>query len=737
VLLSSTLTMTMYATPFTEYAILPADITVEVLDNDGFGLIYNRGGFPIYNSFNPEPGFHLPNAGDWSLVRDMQGDVFQFPTESNEPQDVTFTLPAPPAFSGPSDLIYMPIKQIAALLRNGDVDCVTIVQTFIDRLTEFDPYLAIVTNPLYDRALVTAASHQVLLDSGTDLGPLMCIPFGVKDHHQIYDDEPTTLGHILYRRNVHTTKSSLMQKLLDAGSIPIAKMVLGTYASGSGWSHGMCMSPYLNGNGGGSSCGSASGAALGALPFAISEETSGSIASPSFANLMSGHISSYGTFSRTGAALLCSETDHLGFHSRYLSDYGLIFNYARTGVDPLDGDTVAIPYVNPDDVDVTSLRVMLIDGAAGWVYNNETDSYNWEGDIPQSRDKSGWQWDIRSQRIKDSLTAAGVPFDTFTLDEAGALWSFDEDTPYWNCANPDIRAMMGGGPWAKSQDFYFGLINSKRHPDFVRNLSAKDYRYMQYCMVQMGKAFLNDNVWATYDVIIDTHTSSGGGYPNPGGSFEQWARTAKTFVVDYMEALPCLHQSGAAVEAGVTVLTAKPFEDYKNFAIGQIIQDPANLLFPNDEAIKATFANRTRCALEFFDKFNDIETSCPPLNSDGAPPYPNPGGPDSACDAGNTNEHLPDVWREEPYLAPYLMDDEMPDQAIWRYETYGPVACTMICPFIQSFCDYKGIVCDEARLEVENELIASSSTVDGGRRLTPRRGTSNEWDNRDQGWDES
>mmetsp|Transcript_17725 Transcript_17725/g.33617 ORF Transcript_17725/g.33617 Transcript_17725/m.33617 type:complete len:293 (-) Transcript_17725:1395-2273(-) len=292
----------------------------------------------------------------------MQGPVFQFPTESNEPQDVVVTLPPPPAFAGPSDLIYMPIKQIATLLRNGDVDCVTIVQTFIDRLAEFDPYLAIVTNPLYDRALATAASHQTLLDSDIDLGVLMCIPFGVKDHHQIYDDEPTTLGHILYRRNVQNIKSTLIQKLLDAEAIPIAKMVLGTFALGSGWSHGMCMSPYLNGNGGGSSCGSGSGAALGALPFAISEETSGSIASPSYANLISGHISSYGTFSRAGAALLCSETDHLGFHSRYLSDFGVIFNYARTGLDPLDGDSVAIPNIDPDQVDLTTLRVMMIDG---------------------------------------------------------------------------------------------------------------------------------------------------------------------------------------------------------------------------------------------------------------------------------------------------------------------------------------------------------------------------------------
>lgn len=146
-------------------------------------------------------------------------------------------------------------------------------------------------------------------------------------------------------------------------------------------------------------------------------------------------------------------------------------------------------------------------------------------------------------------------------------------------------------------------------------------------MVEIGKMFLNDAVWATYDVIIDTHTSAGGGYQNPGGSFEQWVRTAKTFVVDYMETLPCLHSSGAATEAAMTMLTAKPFEDYKNFAIGALIQDPASLILPNDEAIKATFADRTRCALEFFEGFSNLTESCPALNGDGAPPYPRPGNP--------------------------------------------------------------------------------------------------------------
>lgn len=732
-------------------ASVPADQTTRLLDNRGAAEVFDVAGFPIIQSVSPEAAFHLPNAGDDSLVRDMQGAVFQFPTSSNQPSDVVFPLPAPPAYSVPSDLYFKPITQIAALLRSGAVDCVTITQAFIDRLTEFDPYLGIVASENYVRALETAAAHDALLAAGTDLGPLMCIPFGVKDHHQIYDDDITTYGHILYSNHTQTVKSTLMQTLLGAGAIPIAKMLLGSFASGSGHGWGVCMSPYLNGNGGGSSCGPGSGAALGALPFAVSEETSGSIASPTYANLISGHIGSYGSISRAGAGLLCSETDHLGFHSRYLSDFGLIFNYMRTGADPLDGDALDIEMINPADVDVSQLRVLMIDGAGRWVYDEENDEWNWNDVIPNSRRKAAWNWVIRSQRIKDKLTAANVTFDTFTLDEAGALWSFDETTEYFDCAAPDVLSMskyttsfelsqsslsnsqfpffphyrtaVAGGPWAKTQDFVYAFENSKFSQP--TNIPKKDYRYMQYCMVQMGRRFLNDDVWATYDVIIDTHTSAGGGYPIPGNSFEQWVRTAKTFVIDYMEAMPCLHVSGAAIEGAPTTLTAKPFEDYKNFAIGALIQDPDNLLLPNDDAIKSVFEGRTRCINEFFDGMNDPLESCPALNTAGGPPSPFANGNDGNCVVGGSRQHLPDDFGLEPYVPPYLMDERAPDRALWRWDEYGPVACTTICPFLQSFCDLKGIVCDDDRLAEEAEIMAGLANGRGlkesrSRRLKPK-----------------
>jgi hypothetical protein len=460
--------------------------TVARLSNSGVAGRYDAAGALIATKYNPEPGYYLSNAGDDSLLRDMQGDVFTFPEMSNEPDDVMFTLPEPPpAYKTPSDLYYKTIMELAALIKSKTVSCVTLVKAFIDRLDEFDRYLGIVATPLYERALKIAAEHDDLIAKGTYMGPLMCIPFGVKDHHQIFDDEPTMYGHLLYANNVQNVKSAMIGQLLKAGAIPIAKTQLGTFAFGSGNGWGECMSPYLNGGGCGSSCGSGSGAALGVFPFAISEETSGSIACPSSASLISGHIGSFGSFSRAGAGLLCSETDHLGFHSRYLSDFGVIFNYARTGKDPLDGDTVAQNFVNPADVDLKKLKVMIIDGKGEWVFNTTTLRWSWDDVVTQSYSKTAWHWPERVAKIKEKLDAAGVSYDLFSKVDANKLWSFNNTTPFFSCATPDIVSMMGGGPWAQNQEFELAVQNSKWKTSWATNIPLKSYRYLKYCMVEM------------------------------------------------------------------------------------------------------------------------------------------------------------------------------------------------------------------------------------------------------------
>lgn len=685
--------------------VLDVDKDISRISSAGRTAIYDSAGYPIILEYSPEAAFYLENADADSRVKDMVGDGFSYPTSPNEPSDVAFDLPTSVAYSDPSDLIYMPILEMASLIKDQIVSCETVVTTFIDRLAEFDPYLGIVATPLYEKAIETAKSHDALLASGTYVGPLMCIPFGLKDHHQVYDDDVTMYGSLLYAENVQSIKSEVMKALLDAGAIPIAKMMLGTFAwsSANGW--GECMSPYLNGPGCGSSCGSGSGAALGALPFAISEETSGSIACPASASLISGHIGSYGSLSRTGAGLLCSETDHIGFHSRYLSDFGVIFNYARTGDDPLDGDSVAQEFIDPATVDPSAMKVMIIEGDGEWEYDAATDSYSWNNVVRQSYGKTAWHWEERVAAIKEKLTAAGVAYDSFSLEDANKLWSFNSTSPYFDCAQGNIDVMMAAGPWAKTQEFDYAFENSKWKTFVPRNVPAKSYRYAAFCMKEIGKKFLNDPFWDTYDVVIDTMSNNGPGYDIPNYSFEQWIRTSKTFVMDYYEALPCATAGGNTIEGSYAILTAKPFEDYKNFAIGSIIQDTSAILFPNEMAIKEEFEGRSRCPFSFYEKYNDMTSTCPPLNGPGAPPGPSLRNIDGACTPGDSRNHLPEAWAQEPYVAPYdMVDEKVPDRALWRWDEYGPVACTAICPWVQSFCDMKGIVCDERRLEEEAKL---------------------------------
>lgn len=83
---------------------------------------------------------------------------------------------------------------------------------------------------------------------------------------------------------------------------------------------------------------------------------------------------------------------------------------------------------------------------------------------------------------------------------------------------------------------------------------------------------------------------------------------------------------------------------------------------------------------------------------------------DGACVPGDRRHHVPIEWANETYVAPYLMEDPVPDRAIWRWDEYGPVACTAVCPFVPAFCALKGIVCDSRRLEEEKAIKMPQSS---------------------------
>ena len=212
---------------------LLADGSPTTLDDITYGFSnvdsYNSAADVLAADNNPLAAAFLPYARSYSLMDQM----IEMPTEFNTPEDVEFELPDPStiAYAGVDDLLYMPIRQMASLIRGGAVSCTEVTRFFIDRTRALDPLLAIVTVPLYEEAMRRAAALDAELAEGKYRGALMCIPFGVKDHHQI-GEEPTTYGNILYYNNVHTVKSTVVAQLMDHGAIPIAKTALGAFANG-------------------------------------------------------------------------------------------------------------------------------------------------------------------------------------------------------------------------------------------------------------------------------------------------------------------------------------------------------------------------------------------------------------------------------------------------------------------------------------------------------------------------
>lgn len=174
-----------------------------------------------------------------------------------------------------------------------------------------------------------------------------------------------------------------------------------------------------------------------------------------------------------------------------------------------------------------------------------------------------------------------------------------------------------------------------------------------------------------------------------------------------------MHTHGGTIAGAYATLTALPFKDYLNFAVGAAIQEYEPIkeilsIRPNEMAIKSAFEGRTRCPASYYEGWT-VET-CPEVNTADGPPFP-PGrepGLASACDPSSSSQHVPTDFGLEPYIPPYMMDDPMPDRAIWNFEAYKEETdvCESICRFSESFCEHKGWLtgCNEDRrrkLQVE------------------------------------
>jgi Asp-tRNA(Asn)/Glu-tRNA(Gln) amidotransferase A subunit family amidase len=266
------------------------------------------------------------------------------------------------------DLAFLPLGELASLLKSRQVSSLELTELFLQRLRRFDSLLHCVVTFTDDVARKQAERADRELARGIYRGPLHGIPWGAKDLIA-YPGYPTTWGAKPFVDQVLDQKATVAQRLESAGAVLVAKLSLGALAMGDRWQGGMTRNPWNPDQGSsGSSAGPASAVCAGLVPFSLGSETLGSIVSPCRRCSVTGLRPTFGRVSRHGCMPLSWSMDKIGPITRSVDACALVFD-AIHGGDGRDPTAVTRPFHWPATDTLPQLRVGMfekdIDGPVG------------------------------------------------------------------------------------------------------------------------------------------------------------------------------------------------------------------------------------------------------------------------------------------------------------------------------------------------------------------------------------
>jgi allophanate hydrolase len=186
--------------------------------------------------------------------------------------------------------------------------------------------------------------------------PLYGVPFAIKDNIDLAGI-PTTAACPEYAYTP-TKSATVVQKLIDAGAIPIGKTNLDQFATGlvgTRSPYGACQNSfnpdYISG---GSSAGSAVSVALGMASFSLGTDTAGSGRVPAMFNNLVGHKPSCGLLSTSGVVPACRTLDCVSIFALTAEDAAQVLESAQ-GFDEEDAySRKAITQVETNEVETIS-----------------------------------------------------------------------------------------------------------------------------------------------------------------------------------------------------------------------------------------------------------------------------------------------------------------------------------------------------------------------------------------------
>jgi Asp-tRNA(Asn)/Glu-tRNA(Gln) amidotransferase A subunit family amidase len=268
------------------------------------------------------------------------------------PQRFETTIPKTSTAKAPSNLeglAFLPITELAPLIRSRAVTSTDLTKMYIARMKKYSPKLLCLVTLTEDLALQQAAAADQEIKAGKYRGPLHGIPFGVKD---LFDTKGilTTWGAEPFMKRVPAYDATVIERLRSAGAVLMAKLSMGALAQGDLWFQGRTKNPWswdektkdYTGGSSGSSAGSASATSAGLVGFSLGTETLGSIVSPSGVCGVTGLRPTYGRISRHGAMALSWTMDKIGPLCRGVEDCAIVLN-ACYGPDGHDRSVGADP----------------------------------------------------------------------------------------------------------------------------------------------------------------------------------------------------------------------------------------------------------------------------------------------------------------------------------------------------------------------------------------------------------
>ncbi|AXB77260.1 AtzE family amidohydrolase [Novosphingobium sp. P6W] len=223
----------------------------------------------------------------------------------------------------------MPIREIAAAVREGRLSARVIVEEALAALVEADRTLIAVTRILHDRARAEADAIDAMVAAGRDPGPLAGVPYGVKDLFDLAG-LPTTAGSTLYADAAPAaTDAEAVARLKAAGAVVVATLNMDEFAYGFATinaAFGTTRNPHDPARlAGGSSGGSAAVVAAGLLPFSLGSDTNGSVRVPASLTGIYGLKPSNGDLPLGGVFPFAKSFDDVGPFARSVEDMALVW----------------------------------------------------------------------------------------------------------------------------------------------------------------------------------------------------------------------------------------------------------------------------------------------------------------------------------------------------------------------------------------------------------------------------